>query len=145
MVKYDGNREIAKARLIARGFQDKNFYELSEMYSPVINGTVFRWIISLTNRFSLTLCAIDVKTALLNSDIDSNNAVYTSIPEGVEVSNEVIALKLCKTLYGLKVSSKKWFLKFTIVLIKMGFNNFIPDQCVFFKDDGVDILFLFYM
>lgn len=145
-VKYEGEKEFAKARLVARGFQDRNNYNSMETYSPVINGTVFHWVISLANKFFLTICAIDVKTAFLYGDIESDTPIFISVPEGVEVARDVCALQLHKALYGLKISSKKWFIKFTNVLVQMGFINFIADQCVFFKEDGVDIIvFVLYV
>lgn len=61
-VKFDGDTEIAKAR---RGFQDKNNYELSDTYFPVINATVFRWFLSFAHRFKLHVFTLDVVTAFL--------------------------------------------------------------------------------
>jgi hypothetical protein len=66
-VKYSYNeeKEEAKARLVAHGFQDRTPYSLEETYSPVINSTsiVICWIIAFTNRYNLNLFALDVKTA----------------------------------------------------------------------------------
>ena len=115
---------------MARGFQDLNQYS-KEVFSPVINHTVIRWIVSIANTFNLQLIALDVKTAFLYVDLESE--VFISIPEGLVVDDDVVALKLNKAIYGLKVSSKIWFRRLSSTLVEMGFRQFIPDQCVFFS------------
>jgi transposase InsO family protein len=81
-VKYDNDIEVAKARLVARGFQDKNQYDLCETYSPVINQTVIRWIISFVNFYHLFLLAVDVKTAFLYGELEQD--IFISVPQGLE-------------------------------------------------------------
>lgn len=129
-VKYDGNIEIAKARLVAKGYLDKNVYSLKETYSPVINHAIIRWVISLSNLYNLALIAIDVKTAFLYGKIDHDT--YLSIPDGLSCGQNMVALKLNKSLYRLKISSKTWFNKLMSVLQQIGFVPYIPDQCIFF-------------
>ena len=41
--------------------------------------------------------------------------------------------KLCKSLYGLKISHKKWNDKFTQVIEKLGFKSHDFDPCLFLK------------
>jgi len=128
-VKYSANVAIPKARLVARGFQDLNQYSKEEVFSPVINHTVIRWIVLIANTFNLQLIALDVKTAFLYGDLESE--VFISIPEGLVVDDDMVALKLNKAIYGLKVSSKIWFRHLSSALVEMGFRQFIPDQCFF--------------
>lgn len=65
VVKYDGEKEFAKARIVARGFQDNNHYDSEDTYAPVINQTVFRWMLSIASRFDLMIFTIEVCTAFL--------------------------------------------------------------------------------
>jgi hypothetical protein len=140
-VKYNGDEEFPKARLVARGFQDKNFYTLEETYSPVMNPTVFRWILSIAVKFDYAIFAIDVKTAFLYGDLSI--PVYMQVPKGYKICHEnTRALCLKKSLYGLKVSSKNWFLRFSEALLDLGFSRFLPDQCVFFRRNENDIIIL---
>ena len=142
-VKFLGMFEIPKARLVARGFQDRNSYTVTETYSPVINHSVIRWLISFSNKHKLALVAIDVKTAFLYGEIDHD--VYISVPEGYVTDSDVVALKLKKSLYGLKTSSKTWFTKFSSALLAIGFKAFMPDQCVFimFRDEQIFVIVVY--
>lgn len=57
-IKFDGVKEFAKAQLVARGFQDKNMYDLRDIYAPVINGSVLRWLISFLVKHGMVLFAL---------------------------------------------------------------------------------------
>ena len=129
-VKFDGKNEIAKARLVVRGFLDKNQYRSTDVYAPVINGDVIRWTFSTATKFNMKIYTIDVCTAFLYGDLQK--PVHIDIPRGVICQNKnTIALKLIKSMYVLRVSSRNWFVKLIDVLFNLGFINLITDQCVF--------------
>ena len=75
------NEEKYKARLVIRGFKDKNSYELSETYAPVSRLPLIRSVLAIINKFDLEVCQLDVKTAFLNGTIDSE--IYMEIREGI--------------------------------------------------------------
>ena len=52
------------ARLVIRGFKDKNVYELRETYAPV--SRVIRTSLAIINKYDLDAVQLDVKTAFLN-------------------------------------------------------------------------------
>ncbi|XP_024888827.1 uncharacterized protein LOC112465496 [Temnothorax curvispinosus] len=58
-----------KARLVIRGFKDKNYYELRETYAPVSRLPLVRSVIAIINKHDLDVCQLDVKTAFLNGTI----------------------------------------------------------------------------
>ena len=80
-----GKETKYKARLVIRGFKDKNSYELSETHAPVLRLPLIRSTLAIINKFDLEVCQLDVKTAFLNGKIDSE--VYMEIPEGIDVSS----------------------------------------------------------
>ena len=52
---------------------------------------------------------MDVKTAFLNGELDEEK--YMEIPDGLFSDPKIKEFKVCKlkrTLYGLKISPKKW-------------------------------------
>ena len=55
-------KELFKARLVIRGFKDKNKYELTEIYAPVTRLPLIREILAITNKLNLHLFQLDVKT-----------------------------------------------------------------------------------
>lgn len=136
-----------KARLVIRGFKDKNIYELSETYAPVSRLPLVRVVIAIINKYDLEVCQLDVKTAFLNGIIDEE--IYMEISEGVDKSLEVKKGKVCKlerALYGLKISPKKWNDRFTATGISLGLENSDLKPCLFtWKNDDKYLILLLYV
>ena len=59
-----------------------------------------------------------------------------------EVGKEHMACKLQKSIYGLKQTSKQWYLKFDEVVTANGFKENIFDQCIYMKVSGSKYIFL---
>ena len=72
--------ESAKARLMARGFQQVQGLDYTETYAPVIKFTTIRLLLALVAHYDLELHQIDVVTAILNGDLDED--IYMEQPEG---------------------------------------------------------------
>lgn len=114
-------KEIFKARLVIRGFKDKNDYELIDTYAPISKLSIVRLVLAVINESELEVCQIDVKTAVLNSK--SEEEIYMTIPEGLDCNEKDRREKVCllkKSIYGLKISSKRWFQCFTQEVLKSG-------------------------
>lgn len=90
---------------------------------------------------------MDVKTAFLNGEIDTD--MYMEIPEGVECTEQFRRTKVCKlkkSLYGLKISPKKWDEKFSKEVRKLGLENDIHEPCLFtWRKNGKLVLLLLYV
>ena len=78
-IDVDG-KEKNKARLVIRGFKDRNVYDLSKTYAPVSRLPLVRCVFSIINAYDLDVCQLDVTSAFLNGTIDEN--MYMEIPEG---------------------------------------------------------------
>lgn len=131
--KVDSDGTITrKARLVIRGFKDKNMYGLKETYAPVSRLSLIRATIAIINKEDLEVCQMDVKTAFLNGELDEE--VFMEIPDGTNTSERIRrtkVYKLKKSLYGLKVSPKKWNKKFSEEVRKLGLENDLHDPCLF--------------
>lgn len=114
----ENGSEKFKARLVIRGFKDKNTYELSETYAPVSRLPVIRSALSVINKYDLEVHQLDVKTAFLNGILEDE--VFMEIPEGLEIDRKSKMCKLRKTLYGLKTSPKRWNIRFSEEADKLG-------------------------
>ena len=123
--------EKFKARLVIRGFKDKNVYELRETYAPVSRLAVIRASLAIINKYNLNAVQLDVKTAFLNGILEDD--VYIEIPEGVNTreSEKSRVCKFKKTLYGLRVSLKRWNQRFSEEVNKLGLERDIHDPCLF--------------
>ncbi|XP_015122807.1 uncharacterized protein LOC107045161 [Diachasma alloeum] len=74
--------------------------------------------------FKRKIEANDVKTAFLNGEIDEE--IYMEIPERTHHSDQKRETKVCKlekSLYGLRISLKRWNEKFTKVALGVGLVN----------------------
>ena len=69
-----------KARLVAQGFSQRPGIDYEETYSPVMDATTFRYLISLAVSENLEMHLMDVVTAYLYGSLDSD--IHMKIPEG---------------------------------------------------------------
>ena len=141
------NKITHKARLVVRGFKDKNEYELKEIYSPVARLSLIRAVLAIVNKYNLELHQMDVKTAFLNGELDKD--IYMKIPEGVEGDPEVRnkkLLKLLRTIYGIKISSNKWNEKLSFEVAKLGLEREVNEPCLFtWRKEGKIVFMLLYV
>lgn len=129
-VKFDiDGTEIAKARLVAIGCGDRNQYVEEAIYTPVCPSDVIRLLISMAQAYSWSLTAMDVTTAFLYGHLEEE--IYLRIPEGIELDRKQYALRLDKSIYGLKVSSRCWFETLREVIADIGFVPTEAERCLF--------------
>jgi len=98
------SEDIFKARLVARGFQQKE--EVENTYSPLFKMQTLKLLLSYCCQESLEIEQMDVETAFLNGKVVSE--VYVKQPVGFSKENNKV-YKLYKALYGLKESPRAWY------------------------------------
>jgi hypothetical protein len=105
--KRNKNNEVVryKARLVAQGFTQRPDIDFNKTYSPVMNGIIFRYLISLAIQNHLSLQLMDVVTTYLCGSLDLD--IYIKVPDEISVPNmnvncNMYCVKLVKSLYGLK-------------------------------------------
>jgi hypothetical protein len=127
--EHDGSKRY-KARLVVKGFQQKEGVDYTEIFAPVVKLNTIRSVLSIVASEELYLEQLDVKTAFLHGDLDEE--IYMHQPEGFsEKKNMVCRLK--KSLYGLKQAPRQWYMKFESFMHKEGFKKCNADHCCFFK------------
>ena len=105
-MKTDGSIDNYKARLVVKGYRQKEGLDYFDTYSPVTRITSIRMLISIAALFNLEIHQMNVKTAFLNGDL--NEEIYMEQPEGFVVSGqEKKVCRLVKSLYGLKQAPKQ--------------------------------------
>ncbi|KAL2245081.1 UNVERIFIED_CONTAM: Retrovirus-related Pol polyprotein from transposon TNT 1-94 [Sesamum indicum] len=127
-----------KARLVAQGFTQKPGIDFTETYSPVVDATTLRFLISLSVIEQLQMQLMDVVTAYLYGSLDTD--IYMRIPEGLKLpealqskSRHMYSIKLKRSLYGLKQSGRMWYNRLSEYLIKKGFCHNQISPCLFIK------------
>ena len=121
-IKTDGT---FKARLVARGDQQSHdTFNLT--YSPTLRPDIARLILSTCASRHWYFQQIDIKTAYLNSPLDTT--MYIQTPQGLSQSKcpsgKRVLYRLQKALYGLKQSGRLWHETISAFLGKL---NFVKD------------------
>ena len=143
-MKTDGTIDKYKARLVIKGYRQREGLDYFDTYSPVTRITSIRIILATATLRNLEVHQMDVKTAFLNGDLEEE--IYMEQPEGcVAPGQEKKVCKLVKSLYGLKQAPKQWHKKFDDVMLSNGFKINECDKCVYVKntDNGYVILCLY--
>jgi hypothetical protein len=124
----DGSVARYKARLVALGFMHRVGIDCGDTYAPVSRYSTLRFLIAHCTAMKFAITHLDVKTAFLNVDLVEE--VWISEPPGV-VGIPGHASKLHKALYGLKQAPRAWAQKLKATLIRIGFAQSTPDQCLY--------------
>lgn len=137
-----GEIDKYKARLVARGFTQKEGFDYEETYSPVVKLTTLRILLSVANHKGMFVHQMDVKSAFLNGEL--REEIYMHRPEGFKADGRV--LRLNKALYGLKQASRMWNESFNQFIVRAGFKRCESDRCLYVKDEnGIWIYVLLYV
>uniref|UniRef100_A0A2N9HLU0 Uncharacterized protein n=1 Tax=Fagus sylvatica TaxID=28930 RepID=A0A2N9HLU0_FAGSY len=147
-IKRDGNDQVERyrARLVVKGFAQKEGIDFNEIFSPVVRLTTVRVVLAMCATFDLYLEQLDVKTAFLHGELEEE--IYMLQPEGFEEKGkENLVCKLNKSLYGLKQAPRCWYKRFDSFIMSLGYNRHSSDPCVYYKrfGDGNFIILLLYV
>ena len=108
-----------KARLVVKGFSQKEGVDYDEIFSLVVKHTSIRVLLSLIAQLNMELKQLDVKTTFLHGDLEK--IIYMSQPEGfINVRKEHLVCRLRKSLYGLKQSPRQWYKRFDTFMLQIG-------------------------
>ena len=132
----DGVPVKHKARLVARGFTQREGIDYQETFSPVAPLGAIRAILALAVQNNWEVHALDITMAYLNSTL--KEAIYMKPPEGSGVAPGKV-YKVVKGLYGLKQSGREWNQEFDRSLRRMGFFQVECAPCIYTKGQGEDM------
>ena len=130
--KRGANGEINrhKARLVAQGYSQKQGIDFDDTFAPVAKYNSIRTVLAVANELNLNVHQMDVKTAFLNGDLDTE--IYMKQPEGF-VNDPSKVCKLRKGIYGLKQAARLWNIKFDCFLKNNEYKASNADPCIYYK------------
>lgn len=140
-IKDDIEGKRYKARLVARGFSQREGADYSEIFAPVVRMDSVRLLFSLTAQLNLKFKQFDITTAFLNGEVSEE--LYLAPPEGLSASSDQTC-RLKRSLYGLKQAPRCWNAKFTEMLKSFGMVATLADPCVYVtKEEPIIYLALY--
>jgi hypothetical protein len=107
----DGKVETFKARLVTKGFTQKEGIDYEETFSPIAMLKSIQLLLAIAAHFDYEIWQMDVKTAFLNWHFDED--IYMMQLDGFIANNqEDMVCKLQRSIYGLKQASRSWNVRF---------------------------------
>ena len=134
MVRY-------KARLVVKGYAQKEGIDYGEVFSPVARMESIRILIAIAAQEKWELHHLDVKTTFLNGEI--KEYIHISQPKRFLIKGkEDHILKLKKVFLRLKQASRAWSSKLNEVLIRKGFVRSKSDYAIYYKAEMQDTIII---
>ena len=132
-LKKDGDKLVKyKARLVVKGFSQKQEINFDEIFFPVVKMSSIWVVLGLVASLDLELEQLDVKTNFLHGDLKEE--IYMDQPEGFKLKRkEHMVCKLIKSLYGLKQAPRQWYKKFESFMVGHGYTRTNADHCVYVR------------
>nr|GFA35564.1 retrovirus-related Pol polyprotein from transposon TNT 1-94 [Tanacetum cinerariifolium] len=128
-----------KARLVARGYRQKEGIDFEESFAPVARLEAIRIFLAHVAHKNMVVYQMDVKTAFLNGNL--REEVYVSQPDGfVDPDNPNHVYKLKKALNGLKQALRVWYDMLSSFLLSEYFSKGSVDPTLFIRRNGNDLI-----
>ena len=117
----------AKARLVARGFSQREGIDYFDTFSPCPSAASIRLLAAIACELDLVLCHFDAEQAFVQSELDEE--IYLRLPKGCgSMPGKVV--RLPKSLYGLKQASRSCHKHLGSGMKALGFKQSEADPCV---------------
>jgi hypothetical protein len=128
-----------KARLVARGFVQREGIDFDNTFAPVAQIESVRLLFALAAQEGWRVHHMDVKSAFLNGDLKEE--VYVHQPSGFAMPGKKgKVLRMCKVLYGLQQAPRAWNAKVDSTLKGMGFGQSPHEAAIYRLGNGGNTL-----
>lgn len=134
-----GEVDKYKARLVVKGYAQKEGVDYNEVFAPVARWDTIRMILAVAAQKNWSVYQLDVKSAFLYGELTEE--VFVEQPQGyVKKGEEHKVYKLLKALYGLKQAPRAWYRKIEAYFVREGFRRCEYEYTLFVKEEGNKIL-----
>lgn len=101
-----GNIVRYKARWVAKGYSMMKGVDYHETWAPVPSMATVRMLFAVAAARDLEIHQLDVRTAYLNADIDTE--LYLEQPKGFEQGGPEMVCRVLRAIYGTKQAGRLW-------------------------------------
>lgn len=129
----DGSIAKYKARVVAKGYDQRKGIDYSQTFSPVAKLQTIRLLLGVAATEKMHLVQFDVSTAFLYGELDET--IYMKQPEGFDDGSGKV-WKLTRSLYGLKQSPRCWNKRIGRFLESLKFKASDEEPCMFIREEG---------
>ncbi|CAA7036893.1 unnamed protein product [Microthlaspi erraticum] len=125
-----GEHNRCKARLVSKGYNQKEGQDYIETFIPVIKATMIHIVLDFSVSQSWPLLQLDVNNAFLQGTLTYE--VYMEEPPGfVDADHPSYVCRLNKAVYGLKQAPRSWYNELSTFLLSLGIINSLVDPSLF--------------
>src|SRR5579871_807696 len=146
-LKYntDGVIDRYKARIVAKGYSQKEGIDYTETFAPVTKFASIRLLLAIAAKEDYEIHQMDVQSAFLNGELDEE--IYMKQPEGfIEEGKENLVCRLHKSLYGLKQAGRTWYNKLHESLVEIKFSRYNADYSIYYyKEKSTKVIISVYV
>ena len=135
----DGSIRKLKARICARGFEQKEGIDYFETYAPVVQWITVRLILIMSILLRLHNKQIDYTSAFMQAPLEEDVSVEMA-PYFLKPSDNKV-WKLQRAIYGLKSAPRAFF---KTKLIKLRFSQSLADPCLFISPTVLCVIYVDY-
>ncbi|KAI3501210.1 hypothetical protein L1887_29073 [Cichorium endivia] len=136
-----GNVDKYKARLVVKGYAQREGVDYNEVFAPVARWDTIRTLISVAAQRNWLVYQLDVKSAFLNGEL--KEVVHVTQPQGfIREGEETKVYRLRRALYGLKQAPRAWFNRIESYFMREGFKKSNYDHTLFIKKLEENMLFV---
>jgi len=132
-----------KARLNLHGGKQVYGINYYETYAPVVTWFAIRLLLVIVIILALASKQIDFIMAYPQAPIEMD--MFMELPAGIETkfgNSHDYVLKLLRNLYGQKQAGRVWNEYLVEKLRSIGFTQSLIDECVFYRDDVIFIVYV---
>lgn len=126
-----------EARLVARGFNQRQGIDYNLTYSPVVSMDSVRLLLSIATKSNLEMIHFEVCTAFLYGELTEDLCMRQL--DGY-IKDDKLVCKLQRAVYGLKQASRCWYTTFVSFLQKFDLKPCGKDNCVFIHKNNNNYL-----
>jgi len=128
-IKRNANGQYRyKARLVLKGFKQREGFDYTETFAPVVRAETLRWLVSYATQNRLEIHLQDISNAYLYADMD--HVIFMTQPQGLDDGSKDVFI-LLKSLYGAKQAGNLWYQFLMTFLKKNGFRQSTADPCLY--------------